>query len=166
MSAPTITEMTSADWPQVRAIYLEGIATGDATFEVEAPAWEQWDAGHLAVGRLVARVDGRLVGWCALSPVSRRACYAGVAEASVYVGAAHRGRGVGRGLLLRLIGESERAGIWTLQAGTFPENEASLKLQLSCGFRVIGRRERVGRLNGAWRDTVLTERRSRVVGHE
>jgi len=159
-----ITPMTPDDWPQVRAIYLEGIATGDATFEVEAPAWEQWDAGHLPVGRLVARTGRQLAGWCALSPVSRRACYTGVAEASVYVGAAHRGRGVGRALLLRLIDESERAGIWTLQGGTFPENEASLKLQLSCGFRVIGRRERVGRLNGVWRDTILTERRSRVVG--
>ena len=164
MTAPVIAPMTPDDWPQVRAIYLEGIATGNATFEIEAPTWEQWDAGHLPVGRLVARTDGQLAGWCALSPVSRRVCYAGVAEASVYVAAAHRGRGVGRALLLRLIEESERAAIWTLQGGTFPENEGSLKLQLSCGFRVIGRRERVGRLNGVWRDTVLTERRSRVVG--
>jgi phosphinothricin acetyltransferase len=124
----------------------------------------EWDAGHLAVGRLVARVGDAVAGWCALSPVSRRACYAGVAEASVYVAAAHRGRGVGRALLLRLIGESERAGIWTLQAGTFPENAASLRLQEACGFRVVGRRERIGRMNGVWRDTVLTERRSRVVG--
>jgi phosphinothricin acetyltransferase len=159
-----ITPLTPADWLMVRTIYLEGIAAGNATFEVEAPPWEQWDAGHLAVGRFVARIGGEVAGWGALSPVSKRRCYAGVAEASVYVAAAHRGKGVGRALLLRLIEESERAGIWTLQAGTFPENEASLKLQAACGFRVIGRRERVGKLNGVWRDTVLTERRSSVVG--
>jgi phosphinothricin acetyltransferase len=156
--------MTPADWPQVRAIYREGIATGNATFETDAPPWEAWDAAHLAAGRLVARDGGAVLGWCALSPVSRRACYAGVAEASVYVGAAHRGRGVGRALLLRLIAESEAAGIWTLQGATFPENAASLRLQQACGFRVIGRRERVARMNGVWRDTVLTERRSSVIG--
>lgn len=159
-----ITPLTPADWLPVRTIYLEGIATGNATFEVEAPLWEEWDAGHLAVGRLVARVGDAVAGWGALSPVSRRRCYAGVAEASVYVAAAHRGKGVGKAVLVRLIEESERAGIWTLEGGTFPENEASLKLQAACGFRVIGRRERVGRHHAVWRDTVLTERRSPVVG--
>ena len=145
----TIGPMTPADWPRVRAIYLEGIATGQATFETDAPAWEQWDAAHLAVGRLVARARDRVLGWAALGPVSRRACYAGVAEVSVYIGAAHRGSGVGRALLRAVIEESERAGIWTLQGATFPENAASLRLQSGCGFRIIGRRERIARLNGA-----------------
>jgi phosphinothricin acetyltransferase len=156
--------MTPADWPAVRDIYLDGIATGQATFETEAPSWEAWDAAHLATCRVVARDGGRVLGWAALGPVSRRACYAGVAEASVYVGAADRGRGVGRELLRRLVAESEAAGVWTLQAATFPENAASLRLQQGCGFRVVGRRERVARLRGVWRDTVLTERRSTAVG--
>jgi phosphinothricin acetyltransferase len=159
-----IGEMTAGDWDSVRAIYLEGIATGQATFETEAPTWERWDAAHHRFGRLVARLGGRVVGWAALSPVSRRACYAGVAEVSVYVAADARGRGVGRALLTAEIAESERQGIWTLQEATFAENEASLRLQRQCGFRVIGRRERVARLRGVWRDTVLTERRSPVVG--
>jgi phosphinothricin acetyltransferase len=158
--------MTADDWPEVRAIYFEGIATGQATFETDAPPWAAWDAAHLAVGRLVARGGGRVLGWAALGPVSKRACYAGVAEASVYVGAAHRRCGVGRALLLRLIEESERAGIWMLQSAAFSENAASLRLQTGCGFRVVGRRERIARLNGVWRDTVMTERRSRVVGVE
>jgi phosphinothricin acetyltransferase len=156
--------MTSADWEAVRAIYLEGITGGQATFETEAPPWEQWDAGHHRFARLVARSEAGVLGWAALSPVSRRRCYAGVAEVSVYVAAAHRGRGVGRQLLRALITESERHGVWTLQGATFPENQASLRLQLACGFREIGRRERVARHRGVWRDTVLTERRSRVVG--
>jgi phosphinothricin acetyltransferase len=156
--------LSLADWAQVRAIYLDGIATGQSTFEVEAPSWEQWDAGHHPFGRLVARADGRVVGWAALSPVSRRRCYAGVAEVSVYVAADGRGRGVGRALLLAVIAEAERHGIWTLQGATFPENEASLRLQQACGFRIVGRRERIARLHGAWRDTVITERRSAVVG--
>jgi phosphinothricin acetyltransferase len=159
-----IEAMTPADWDEVRAIYLEGIAAGQATFEVEAPPWEQWDAGHHPFARLVARSCGRVVGWAALSPVSRRRCYAGVAEVSVYVGAAHRGRGVGRQLLLALTAESERQGVWTLQGATLAENEASLRLQRACGFREIGRRERVAQLRGVWRDTILTERRSAVVG--
>lgn len=164
MSPWVIDAMTQADWPEVRRTYLEGVATGQATFETDAPTWEQWDAGHSHVGRLVARAADQVVGWCALSPASRRLCYAGVAEVSVYVAAAYRGQKIGRGLLSQVIEEAERAGIWTLQGATFPENEASLKLQLSCGFRVIGRRERVARLHGVWRDTVLTERRSRAVG--
>lgn len=159
-----IVEMTPDDWEAVKTIYLEGIATGQATFETEAPAWEPWDAAHHGFGRLVARRGGRVVGWAALSPVSRRACYAGVAEVSVYVAADTRGQGVGRALLMAEVAESERRGIWTLQGATFAENEASLRLQRQCGFRVIGRRERVARLGGVWRDTVLTERRSPVVG--
>jgi phosphinothricin acetyltransferase len=159
-----IDALTPADWPQARAIYEEGIATGAATFETEAPSWEQWDAGHLSCGRLAARAGGALVGWAALSPVSRRSCYAGVAEVSVYVGAAQRGRGVGLALLRAVVAESERHGFWTLQGATFAENAASLRLQAACGFRVVGRRERVARLRGDWKDTVLTERRSPVVG--
>jgi L-amino acid N-acyltransferase YncA len=159
-----IVEMRPDDWDRVRAIYEQGIASGQSTFEIEAPSWEKWDASHLPFGRLIARLDGRVVGWAALSPVSSRCCYAGVAEVSVYIDPEHRGEGVGRQLLLAEIGESERRGIWTLQGGAFPENEASLRLQRACGFRVIGKRERVGQLNGVWRDTILTERRSPVVG--
>ena len=159
-----IESMTPADWEQARTIYLEGIATGQATFEVEAPSREQWDAAHHPFGRLVARRDGQVDGWAALSPVSRRRCYAGVAEVSVYVAADHRGRGIGRTLLMAVIAESERQGIWTLQGATFPENEASLRLQRACGFREIGRRERIAQLRGVWRDTILTERRSAIVG--
>jgi L-amino acid N-acyltransferase YncA len=160
----TVSPMTTADWPAVRAIYLDGIATGQATFETDAPDWDAWDAGKLPHSRLVARLGAEVVGWAALSPTSKRAVYAGVAEVSVYVAAAHRGRGVGRALLTALIAESERHGVWTLQAGMFPENVGSLRLHEACGFRVVGRRERIGRHHGAWRDTVLTERRSRVVG--
>jgi phosphinothricin acetyltransferase len=158
--------MTSDDWPQVRAIYQEGIATRQATFEMDAPSWEEWDAAHLARCRLVARAEEGVLGWAALSPVSRRPCYSGVAELSVYVRASARGRGVGAALLNRLISDSEAEGIWTLQGATFPENAASLRLQARCGFRVVGRRERIARMDGVWRDTVLTERRSRKVGVE
>jgi phosphinothricin acetyltransferase len=161
-----ITAMTAEDWDQVRAIYLEGIASGQATFETEAPTWEQWDAGHHPFARVVARREGRVVGWGALSPVSRRKCYAGVAEVSVYVAASERGKGVGRRLLEAVIAESEHQEIWTLQGATFPSNVSSLRLQRSCGFRVIGRRERIAQLHGEWRDTILTERRSSVVGVE
>lgn len=156
-----IAAMTPADWPRVREIYQEGIATGQATFATEPPAWEQWDSGHLPIGRLVARRGDLILGWAALSPISRRACYAGVAEFSVYVSAAHRGLGVGTGLLLALIDEAERHGLWTLQGATFADNEASLRLQGKCGFRVVGRRERIAQLNGIWKDTILTERRRR-----
>jgi len=161
-----IEAMSPADWDAVGAIYLEGIATGQATFETEPPSWDRWNAEHHPYARLVARADGQIVGWASLSPASRRRCYGGVAEISVYVAAAFRGRGIGRQLLLRLIEESERHGIWTLQGATFPENQASLRLQKACGFREIGRRERIAQLNGVWRDTVLTERRSPVVGVE
>jgi L-amino acid N-acyltransferase YncA len=153
-----------SDWQQVRTIYLEGIATGVATFETDAPTWETWDASHLPQCRLGYWSDEALLGWAALSPVSRRRVYAGVAEASVYVSAKSRASGIGKALLVELIEQSERHGIWTLQGATMASNVASLRLQESCGFRIVGRRERIGSLNGVWHDTVLTERRSRTVG--
>lgn len=160
-----IDRMKADDWEQVRSIYLEGIATGDATFETDAPSWDKWDAAHLRDLRLVARAPrGVVLGWAALSPVSTRRVYGGVAEVSVYVGERARGRGAGRALLEALVAESEASGIWTLQAGVFPENTASVNLHLRCGFREVGRRERIGRLKGAWRDVILLERRSKVVG--
>lgn len=159
-----IDHMKPGDWEQVRAIYLEGIATGHTTFETGAPSWEQWDAGHLQIARLVARQGEKVLGWAALSAVSRREAYRGVAELSVSIGEESRGRGIGRALLEALIEQSERNGIWTLQASIFPENTASVKLHLRCGFREVGRRERIGKLNGVWRDTLLFERRSKTVG--
>ena len=159
-----IDQMSDSDWPQVRSIYLEGIRSGQSTFETDAPAWEKWDEGHLPIARLVARDGERVLGWAALSPVSRRHVYRGVAELTVYVGESARGRGVGRALLEALIAESERNGIWTLQASIFPENVASMELHRRCGFREVGRRERIGMMNGLWRDTLLFERRSGVVG--
>jgi phosphinothricin acetyltransferase len=152
------------DREAVRAIYLEGIATGNATFQQHAPDWPEWDEGHLASCRLVARSGADVVGWAALSPVSKRPVYAGVAEVSVYVASVARGRGVGKALLAALIGASERAGIWTLQAGIFPENTASIELHRKLGFRTVGTRERVGCMNGRWRDVCLMERRSTVAG--
>jgi phosphinothricin acetyltransferase len=160
----TLDAMAPTDWDEVRTIYVQGIASGQATFETEAPSWEQWDAAHHPFARLVARTGSTVVAWGALSPVSRRRCYAGVAEVSVYVGAESRGQEIGRRLLEALIQESERQGIWTLQGATFAENEASLRLQQACGFRIVGRRERIGQLQGVWRDTVISERRSSVVG--
>jgi phosphinothricin acetyltransferase len=157
--------MQPADWPSVRAIYLEGIATRNATFEQVAPEWEAWNAAHLDAPRLVAQaVDGTVVGWAALSPVSGRCVYAGVAEVSVYIGERVRGQGAGRTLLDRLVTESETAGIWTLQAGIFPGNTASVALHQRCGFRIVGRRRRIGQMNGVWRDVLLLERRSSVTG--
>jgi L-amino acid N-acyltransferase YncA len=148
------------DWPAVRAIYEAGIATGDATFETAAPAWEAWDAAHLPEHRLLAREGGRVLAWAALAPVSDRCAYAGVAEDSIYVAPQAQGRGVGRALLAALIASAERAGIWTVQTGIFPENQASVRLHQACGFRVVGVRERLGRLDGRWRDVLLLERRS------
>ena len=156
--------MVSDDWEQVRAIYLEGIATGQATFETTAPKdWETWSAGKLVVGRSVAiaaQGSGRLLGWTCLAPVSTRKVYAGVAELTVYVAADVRGLGVGRVLLDKLIIDSEAAGIWTLQGSLFPENAGSRALHKAAGFREVGLRERIARLNGVWRDTILVERRS------
>lgn len=164
MTGILIEPMEAADWPRVRDIYLEGIATGHATFEIEAPSWEWWNAAHLPFARLVARHAGDIVGWAALSPVSQRCVYGGVAEVSVYVSSASRGAGLGRVLLCALIEASERNGIWTLQAGIFPENTASIALHLVSGFHEVGRRERIGKLNGVWRDTILLERRSKTIG--
>ena len=156
--------MVPADWAAVRAICLEGIATGNATFETEAPLWECWDAAHSAVCRLVAENADGVLGFAALSPVSARRVYAGVAEVSVYVSAQARGAGVGGALLRELVRASETAGFWTLQAGIFPENLASLRLHQKCGFGVLGVRQRVGCLAGRWRDVVLLERRSATAG--
>jgi phosphinothricin acetyltransferase len=160
----SIEPMTPDDWPAVRAIYLEGIATENATFESSAPEWERWDAAHIPSCRLVARTNGEILGWAALSAVSSRCVYAGVAEVSVYVAAAARGQGVGFRLLTGLVAASEQADFWTLQAGIFPENNASVRLHERCGFRVVGKRERLGQLNGTWRDVLLMERRSGRVG--
>jgi L-amino acid N-acyltransferase YncA len=161
-----IEPLLPADWPAVAAIYAEGIATGNATFETEVPSWERWDASHLAGHRLVARAGpaGRILAWAALAPVSDRCAYAGVAENSIYVADAARGLGVGRRLLTAIVEGAERAGIWTVQTGIFPENEVSLALHRRCGFRVVGVRERVGQLHGRWRDVVFLERRSTVAG--
>jgi L-amino acid N-acyltransferase YncA len=156
--------LVEADWIQVAAVYEEGIATKLATFETAAPAWPDWDAAHRAAHRLVAEQGREVVGFAALSPVSSRCVYEGVAEESVYVAERARGRGVGRALLEAIVAGSERDGIWTLQAGIFPENRASLALHHACGFRTVGIRERIGRLDGAWRDVVLLERRSEEVG--
>jgi phosphinothricin acetyltransferase len=159
-----VERMRAGHWEGVRAVYVEGLATGHATFETEPPDWARWDAAHLPCCRLVALEGARVAGWAALSRVSAREVYAGVAEVSVYVGGDFRGRGVGRALLEALVRESEAEGVWTLQAGVFPENVASVALHRACGFREVGRRERVGRLGGRWRDTLLLERRSKVVG--
>jgi L-amino acid N-acyltransferase YncA len=159
-----IRNMTAADWESVRQIYLEGLATGQATFETEAPAWEIWDTGHLRFARLAAVSGDEIKGWAALSQISGRCVYGGVAEVSVYVGENYRGQGVGRALLERLIEASEENGMWTLQAGIFPENEPSIALHEACGFRKVGVRERIGRMGGRWRDTMLLERRSTTVG--
>jgi len=159
-----IESMRPEDWESVRAIYLDGLATGQATFETEAPEWERWDAGHLPQCRLVARNGDGVLGWAALGPVSRRKVYAGVAEVSVYVAASARGFGVGGELMRALIEASERHDLWTLQSSVFPENQASVALHLKHGFREVGRRERIARHHGVWRDTVVLERRSRVVG--
>jgi L-amino acid N-acyltransferase YncA len=159
-----IHSMSAADWPAVRAIYLEGIATGNATFERTAPEWEAWTAAHLDSGRLVARRAGEIAGWAALSAVSSRCVYGGVAAASVYTAAVARRSGVGRSLLAALVEASEESGFWTLQAGIFPENTASVALFEAAGFRIVGCRERIGKMDGKWRDTLLLERRSNVAG--
>lgn len=160
-----VERMKPADWPAVRDIYLAGLQTGDASFETSAPTQEKWNAKYLPDFRLVARDDdGTVVGWAALTLVSDRRVYCGVAEVSVYVAPSARGRGVGEMLLRALIDASERGGIWTLQSGVFPENSASLRLHQKCGFREVGRRERLGKRDGVWRDSLLLERRSNVAG--
>lgn len=162
-----VRDLRPEDWPEVRRIYSEGIATGDATFESEPPGWEAFDAERLASPRLVAQDQGGgVLGWAVLSGVSSRCVYGGVAEVSVYVAEKARGQGVGTALLAELVRRSEDAGLWTLQAGIFPENRATLALHVKHGFREVGRRERIGRMGGRWRDTLLLERRSRVVGSD
>jgi L-amino acid N-acyltransferase YncA len=160
----TLEKMKSADWNAVRAIYEEGIATGHATFETEVPEWREWDRSHLRDCRLVAKAKEQVVGWTALSAVSERCVYAGVAEVSIYITSSARGQGIGKTLLKALIDKSEKVGIWTLQAGVFPENTASIALHKACGFREIGYRSRIGQTGDVWRDVVLLERRSEVVG--
>jgi L-amino acid N-acyltransferase YncA len=159
-----ITPMQPDDWLAVREIYREGIASGHATFETDVPDWEKWDSSHRQDCRLIARIGEQVLGWAALSPVSGRCVYAGVAEVSVYVAAAARGRGVGKALLQALIEESELHRIWTLQAGIFPENAASIALHKSRGFREVGVRRRIGKRDEVWRDVLLLERRSSTVG--
>ena len=161
----TIHPMQVADWTAVSQIYADGIATGEATFETAVPSWESWDQAHLANGRFVARSEtGEVVGWAALSPVSSRCVYAGVAEVSVYVAPTAWGQGIGHRLLQTVVASSEAGGIWTLQAGIFSENNASVKLHEKCGFRIVGRREKLGQQNGRWRDVLFMERRSQKVG--
>src|SRR5437764_2618687 len=161
--AVEIRDLRPGDWPEVVEIYAAGVAIRNATFETAVPSWEEWNARHLARPRLVAVEAGAVVGWAALSPVSARECYAGVAEDSVYVATGGQGRGVGRALLEKLVAASEAEGLWTLQTSIFPENGASLALHRRCGFRVVGVRERFAQLDGVWRDTVLLERRAGAV---
>jgi phosphinothricin acetyltransferase len=164
MAETKIRPLFAADWPRVLEIYVEGIATGDATFETEAPSWEEWDAKHIDCCRIVAEEGGRVLGWAALWPASDRCVYGGVAEVSVYVGSQAQGKGLGTKLLQALVDESEDAGYWTLQAGIFPENRSSVQIHEKCGFRVLGTRERLGKMGDTWRDVLLMERRSPTIG--
>ncbi|PWJ39155.1 GNAT family N-acetyltransferase [Sediminitomix flava] len=163
MKELSIRPLKAEDWKRVAHIYEEGIATGNATFQQEAPTWDSWDNSHMQSCRFVVEVDTKVVAWAALSKVSDRCVYAGVAEVSVYVGSEARGMKLGQKLLQKLITESENRGIWTLQAGIFPENEVSIYLHEKLGFRKIGYREKIGQMNGVWRDTVLLERRSKII---
>jgi L-amino acid N-acyltransferase YncA len=155
-----ISPLQEIHWPQVKSIYEQGIKSGNATFQTTAPTWEEWDRGHVKTCRIIA-IDNDIVGWAALRPISARAVYAGVAEVSIYV--KNEGQGIGSLLLKTLITESEQHGFWTLQAGIFPENTASIRLHEKHGFRLVGRRERIGQMNGVWRDTILMERRSGTI---
>ncbi|WP_285057557.1 GNAT family N-acetyltransferase [Pedobacter ginsengisoli] len=161
-----IIKLLPAHSDDVKTIYLHGIATKQATFQTEAPSWEEWDKGHLPELRYVAIIDGAVAGWAALSPVSSRCVYAGVTEVSVYVHEDYRGKGAGTALLQKLITESETNNIWTLQSGIFPENIASIALHEKLGFRKIGYREKIGKMDGLWRDTVMMERRSKITGQD
>jgi phosphinothricin acetyltransferase len=160
-----IETMLPEHWLSVKKIYEEGIATGNATFQTTAPEWEEWDAAHVKNSRLVAIENNNVLGWAAITSVSGRCVYAGVGEVSVYVSAAARGKGTGKKLLQALITETEKNNFWTLQAGIFPENAGSVKIHEECGFRIIGKREKIGQMNGLWRDTLLLERRSSIVGN-
>jgi phosphinothricin acetyltransferase len=157
-------QMMPSDWQAVAQIYKEGIDTGNATFQTEIPTWEEWDTGHLKTCRIVAELNGKIVGWIALSLVSGRCVYAGVAEVSIYISAQHRGQKIGYQLLKKVIAESEANNIWMLQSGIFLENASSIKIHESLGFRNIGYREKMGKMNGVWRDVLILERRSRIVG--
>jgi len=158
-------ELIFQDWQQVKDIYEEGIASGNATFQTSAPAWEEWDSSHVKNSRIIALDEAdNILGWAALSPVSGRCVYAGVGEVSVYVSQNAQGKGVGKALLNELIRQSEQNGFWTLTAGIFPENIASLKIHEQAGFKILGIRESIGKMNGHWRDTILLERRSQTVG--
>lgn len=156
--------MLASDWEAVSKIYMEGIATGFATFETSTPTYEAWDAAHMSTCRIVAIEGEKILGWAALSPVSSRCVYGGIGEVSVYVNSESRGKGVGRILMEALIKESEAEGLWTIQSGIFPENEGSIELHKKVGFRYIGKRERVGKLDGVWKDNLLFERRSEIIG--
>jgi len=158
-----IRKLLTKDWDQVKLIYQKGIDTGNATFQTSAPSWEDWDQSHLTSCRIVMEEYGKVIGWAALTPVSSRCVYAGVAEVSVYVDSANSGKGIGLALLNELVNQSEAEGIWTLQAGIFPENIASLRIHEKAGFRILGIREKIGKQNGIWRDTALLERRSSAI---
>lgn len=159
-----IVPMHPHDWAAVQTIYAEGLTTGLATFETQVPTWEAWDKSRRPDCRLVAKLEQQIIGWAALSPVSTRQVYAGVAEVSIYLAEASRGQGFGRRLLRTLAEASEQAGVWMLQGSIFPENQPSIALHVACGFRIVGTREKISRLHGVWRDVTLMERRSRVVG--
>jgi L-amino acid N-acyltransferase YncA len=159
-----IEAMQSVHWPAVRDIYREGIETGQATFETAVPTWETWHNGHRPDCRLVALIDNQIVGWAALSPVSKREVYKGVAEVSIYIAASARGKGIGKQLMNALVASSEEIGIWTLQSSVFPENEVSIALHQTFGFRIVGERQRIAKLHEEWRNTVLLERRSSITG--
>ena len=160
----TITELLSQHWNAVKIIYEEGIATGNATFQTVAPGWEEWENAHINVCRIIATENNEVLGWAALTPVSSRCVYAGVAEVSVYVAANARGKNIGSQLLQELINQSEQNGIWTLQSGIFPENKASISMHEKNGFRIIGYREKIGKMGNVWRDNISLERRSRRIG--
>ncbi|MES2894168.1 MAG: N-acetyltransferase family protein [Bacteroidota bacterium] len=162
----TITTMLPQHWEAVKRIYEEGIATGNATFQTAAPGWQEWDSAHLKTCRIIAIGNNEVLGWAALTPVSGRCVYAGVAEVSVYVATNARGKNIGSLLLKELINKSEQNGIWTLQSGIFPENKASISMHEKNGFRILGYRERIGKMGNTWRDTISLERRSNKVGIE
>ncbi|MCK9150999.1 GNAT family N-acetyltransferase [Methanobacterium alcaliphilum] len=159
-----IEQMVAGDWDQVSRIYLDGIRTGNATFEEKLPSWDFWLSKHILDCNIVARRENEILGWAALSPTSNRKVYSGVVEVSVYVNDEHRGKKIGMNLIQELIKLSEKKGFWTLQAGIFPENKISINLHKKCGFRIVGMREKIGKLDGIWRDVVLMERRSKIVG--
>ena len=162
----TFRNLKETDREQVSQIYQEGLDTGNATFESNLPSWNEWNNGHLKKCRIIAEIKNKIVGWSALSPVSSRCVYGGVAEVSVYVSTKFSGKKIGTKLLERLITESENNEIWTLQAGIFPENKGSLTIHERLGFRKVGYREKIGKMNGVWRNTILLERRSNITGME